>query len=145
MLIGFGDCYVRSTYWSRAYNWPFCRCHGGYSFSVSVIESRAHLSKQFSLKLLYSLVSLAISMPVRMDHWLRQGGTDERSVPGNTIAVQADMPFSGLSKFGTAFLSKFECSLMPHPVSTHLQKCVLFQWNITLKETLHASMCSANF
>jgi EH domain-containing protein 1 len=55
------------------------------------------------------------------------GGTDERSVPGNTIAVQADMPFSGLSKFGTAFLSKFECSLMPHPVSTHLQKCVLFQ------------------
>jgi hypothetical protein len=85
-----------------------------------VIESRAHLAKQFSLKLLYSLVFLAISMPVRMDHWLRQGGTDERSVPGNTIAVQADMPFSGLSKFGTAFLSKFECSLMPHPVSTHL-------------------------
>ncbi len=28
----------------------------------SVIESRAYLSKQFSVKLLYSLVSLAISM-----------------------------------------------------------------------------------
>ncbi|XP_052478863.1 EH domain-containing protein 1-like isoform X2 [Gossypium raimondii] len=41
-------------------------------------------------------------------------GTDERSVPGNTIAVQADMPFSGLTTFGTAFLSKFECSQMPH-------------------------------
>ncbi|KAK4363906.1 hypothetical protein RND71_015264 [Anisodus tanguticus] len=41
-------------------------------------------------------------------------GPDERSVPGNTIAVQADMPFSGLSTFGTAFLSKFECSQMPH-------------------------------
>ncbi|XP_052478864.1 uncharacterized protein LOC128034135 isoform X3 [Gossypium raimondii] len=43
-------------------------------------------------------------------------GTDERSVPGNTIAVQADMPFSGLTTFGTAFLSKFECSQMPHLV-----------------------------
>ena len=46
-----------------------------------------------------------------------QSGTDERSVPGNTVAVQADMPFSGLTTFGTAFLSKFECSQMPHPVS----------------------------
>lgn len=26
------------------------------------------------------------------------------------------MPFSGLTSFGTAFLSKFECSQMPHPV-----------------------------
>ncbi|KAM3343252.1 EH domain-containing protein 1-like [Capsicum galapagoense] len=43
-------------------------------------------------------------------------GPDERSIPGNTIAVQADMPFSGLTSFGTAFLSKFECSQMPHPL-----------------------------
>ncbi|MED6219262.1 EH domain-containing protein 1, partial [Stylosanthes scabra] len=43
-------------------------------------------------------------------------GPDERSIPGNTIAVQADMPFSGLSNFGSAFLSKFECSQMPHPL-----------------------------
>ncbi|KAK8456526.1 hypothetical protein SEVIR_3G032900v4 [Setaria viridis] len=43
-------------------------------------------------------------------------GPDERCIPGNTIAVQADMPYSGLSSFGTAFLSKFECSQMPHPV-----------------------------
>ncbi|KAL2608153.1 hypothetical protein R1flu_026726 [Riccia fluitans] len=48
------------------------------------------------------------------------GGTDERSVPGNTIAVQADMPFSGLTKFGTAFLSKFEVSLMPHNLLEHI-------------------------
>ncbi|XP_022734489.1 EH domain-containing protein 1 isoform X4 [Durio zibethinus] len=47
-------------------------------------------------------------------------GTDERSVPGNTIAVQADMPFSGLTTFGTAFLSKFECSQMPHPLLEHI-------------------------
>lgn len=49
---------------------------------------------------------------------LVQSGTDERSIPGNTVAVQADMPFSGLTTFGTAFLSKFQCSQMPHPVSS---------------------------
>ncbi|PIA38142.1 hypothetical protein AQUCO_02800056v1 [Aquilegia coerulea] len=49
-----------------------------------------------------------------------QSGPDERSIPGNTIAVQADMPFSGLTTFGTAFLSKFQCSQMPHPSTSHL-------------------------
>ncbi|KAK9091982.1 hypothetical protein Syun_026893 [Stephania yunnanensis] len=47
-------------------------------------------------------------------------GTDERSIPGNTVAVQADMPFSGLTTFGTAFLSKFQCSQMPHPLLEHI-------------------------
>ncbi|KAL6196263.1 hypothetical protein ACLB2K_031878 [Fragaria x ananassa] len=47
-------------------------------------------------------------------------GSDERSVPGNTIAVQADMPFSGLTSFGTAFLSKFECSQIPHSLLEHI-------------------------
>ncbi|KAH1263755.1 EH domain-containing protein 1 [Glycine max] len=47
-------------------------------------------------------------------------GSDERSVPGNTVAVQADMPFSGLTTFGTAFLSKFVCSQMPHPLLEHI-------------------------
>ncbi|KAF8409632.1 hypothetical protein HHK36_005710 [Tetracentron sinense] len=47
-------------------------------------------------------------------------GPDERSIPGNTIAVQADMPYSGLTTFGTAFLSKFECSQMPHPLLEHI-------------------------
>lgn len=47
-----------------------------------------------------------------------QSGPDERSIPGNTAAVQADLPFGGLTKFGTSFLSKFECSQMPHPVNT---------------------------
>lgn len=54
-----------------------------------------------------------------------QSGPDERSIPGNTIAVQADMPFSGLTTFGGAFLSKFQCSQMPHPVSlNHLVKII---------------------
>lgn len=52
---------------------------------------------------------------------IMQSGTDERSIPGNTVAVQADMPFSGLTTFGTAFLSKFQCSQMPHPVSSSSQ------------------------
>ncbi|GAV61224.1 Dynamin_N domain-containing protein/EF_hand_5 domain-containing protein [Cephalotus follicularis] len=43
-------------------------------------------------------------------------GDDERTIPGNTIAVRADMPFNGLTTFGGAFLSKFECSQMPHPL-----------------------------
>ncbi|KAI4374789.1 hypothetical protein MLD38_012742 [Melastoma candidum] len=47
-------------------------------------------------------------------------GPDERSIPGNTAAVQADMPFGGLTSFGTAFLSKFQCSQMPHPLLEHI-------------------------
>ncbi|KAF8685377.1 hypothetical protein HU200_044001 [Digitaria exilis] len=47
-------------------------------------------------------------------------GSDGRTVPGNTIAVQADMPFIGLTTFGGAFLSKFECSQMPHPLLEHI-------------------------
>ncbi|ESW17724.1 hypothetical protein PHAVU_007G263100 [Phaseolus vulgaris] len=47
-------------------------------------------------------------------------GPDERSIPGNTVAVQADMPFSGLTTFGTSFLSKFECSQMPHPLLDYI-------------------------
>ena len=46
-----------------------------------------------------------------------QSGPEEKSIPGNTIATQADMPFSGLTSFGASFLSKFECCQMPHPVS----------------------------
>lgn len=30
------------------------------------------------------------------------------------------MPFSGLTTFGTSFLSKFECSQMPHPLLEHI-------------------------
>lgn len=46
-----------------------------------------------------------------------QSGPDERNIPGNSVAVHADMPFTGLTNFGGSFLSKFECAQMPHPVS----------------------------
>ncbi|XP_055816251.1 EH domain-containing protein 1-like [Solanum dulcamara] len=47
-------------------------------------------------------------------------GPDERSIPGNTIAVHADLPFTDLTKFGGAFLSKFECSQLPHSLLDHI-------------------------
>ncbi|KAA8515570.1 hypothetical protein F0562_018819 [Nyssa sinensis] len=51
---------------------------------------------------------------------LLTSGPDERSIPGNTIAVHAEMPFNGLTTFGGAFLSKFECSQMPNPRLEHI-------------------------
>jgi hypothetical protein len=37
-------------------------------------------------------------------------GHEPRVTPGQTLAVQADKPFTGLSSFGSSFLSKFEAS-----------------------------------
>ncbi|RWV97443.1 hypothetical protein GW17_00039767 [Ensete ventricosum] len=47
-------------------------------------------------------------------------GPNERTIFGNTIVLQRDMPFTGLTKFGTEFLSKFECSQMPHSLLEHI-------------------------
>lgn len=35
-------------------------------------------------------------------------GPEDRRTPGNTLVVQPDKPFTGLSQFGNGFLSKFE-------------------------------------
>ncbi|GBF89658.1 hypothetical protein Rsub_02828 [Raphidocelis subcapitata] len=43
-------------------------------------------------------------------------GLEDRRTPGNTLAVQADKPYQGLSAFGTGFLSRFEGSQMPCPL-----------------------------
>lgn len=37
-------------------------------------------------------------------------GHEPRTTPGQTLAVQSDKPFTGLSAFGSSFLSKFEAS-----------------------------------
>jgi len=66
-----------------------------------------------------------------------QSGSDGRTIPGNTIAVQADMPFTGLTTFGGAFLSKFECSQMPHPVSFN---CNTGTWRMHSFEKLKPSL-----
>lgn len=40
-------------------------------------------------------------------------GEQEQCIPGNAIAVDRSMPFTQLSTFGNAFLSRFECAKMP--------------------------------
>ncbi|KAF8073195.1 EHD1 [Scenedesmus sp. PABB004] len=42
-----------------------------------------------------------------------QHGLEERRTPGNTLAVQPDKPYQGLSMFGTGFLSRFEGASCP--------------------------------
>ncbi|KAH0926791.1 hypothetical protein HID58_019047 [Brassica napus] len=73
---------------------------GKTTFIKHMLKSRAHIGPE----------------PTTDRFVVVMSGPDERSIPGNTVAVQADMPFSGLTSFGTAFLSKFECSQMPHPL-----------------------------
>lgn len=40
-------------------------------------------------------------------------GDEARTVPGNAVAVSPDLPYGGLSMFGTAFLNKFEAAQVP--------------------------------
>ncbi|CAI0379352.1 unnamed protein product [Linum tenue] len=43
-------------------------------------------------------------------------GPDDKTIPGNNIAGQPDMPFYGITAFGKEFMSKFKCSQMSHPL-----------------------------
>ncbi|KAB2615666.1 EH domain-containing protein 1-like [Pyrus ussuriensis x Pyrus communis] len=64
-------------------------------------------------------------------------GPDERSIPGNTIAVQADMPFSGLTTFGTAFLSRFESAKIHACIISHLKaEMPAMFWKSTAQQKL---------
>ncbi|OQS00333.1 hypothetical protein THRCLA_06008 [Thraustotheca clavata] len=47
-------------------------------------------------------------------------GDDERIVPGNALAVSPDLPYGGLSMFGTSFLNKFEASQLPCKQLEHM-------------------------
>mmetsp|Transcript_25213 Transcript_25213/g.39750 ORF Transcript_25213/g.39750 Transcript_25213/m.39750 type:complete len:575 (-) Transcript_25213:303-2027(-) len=47
-------------------------------------------------------------------------GEEERTVKGNSLTVVKELPFSGLNKFGSAFLSKFEASVTPSPLLRNL-------------------------
>ncbi|RIA91199.1 P-loop containing nucleoside triphosphate hydrolase protein [Glomus cerebriforme] len=42
-------------------------------------------------------------------------GVEDRVIPGNAAAVNAQLPFRGLNKFGQAFLSRFQVSQLPSP------------------------------
>ncbi|ORX91088.1 hypothetical protein K493DRAFT_317542 [Basidiobolus meristosporus CBS 931.73] len=43
-------------------------------------------------------------------------GAEEKVIPGNAAAVSGDLPFGGLQKFGTAFLSRFQVSQSNSPL-----------------------------
>ncbi|CAO3638849.1 unnamed protein product [Mucor fragilis] len=43
-------------------------------------------------------------------------GTEERVIPGNAAAVNQELPFRGLNRFGQAFLSRFQVSQTTSPV-----------------------------
>ncbi|KAI8996791.1 P-loop containing nucleoside triphosphate hydrolase protein [Pilobolus umbonatus] len=43
-------------------------------------------------------------------------GSEERVIPGNAAAVNQELPFRGLNKFGQAFLSRFQVSQTNSPV-----------------------------
>lgn len=43
-------------------------------------------------------------------------GKDERTIPGNALAADASRPFTALTKFGMAFLNKFEASQCQSPI-----------------------------
>lgn len=47
-------------------------------------------------------------------------GDSERILPGNAATVQADLPFCGLSNFGTSFLSKFTVSFTTSSICEYL-------------------------
>ena len=58
-------------------------------------------------------------------------GPDERVIPGNALAVQADKPYRGLTRFGTSFLNKFEAAQLP---------CAVLQ-NMTIVDTPGQYLC----
>lgn len=43
-------------------------------------------------------------------------GPDERIIPGNALAISADLPYRGLQRFGLGFLNRFEGATLPSEV-----------------------------
>lgn len=41
-------------------------------------------------------------------------GAEDRVIPGNAAAVNQELPFRGLNRFGQAFLSRFQVSMDVH-------------------------------
>ncbi|KAJ1964650.1 hypothetical protein GGI12_001284 [Dipsacomyces acuminosporus] len=48
------------------------------------------------------------------------GGPEPKVIPGHAAAVSGDLPFSGLTKFGTKFLSRFHVSQLNNPLLANL-------------------------
>ncbi|KAJ2618008.1 hypothetical protein H4S08_000088 [Coemansia sp. RSA 1365] len=48
------------------------------------------------------------------------GGPEPKVIPGHAAAVSGDLPFSGLTKFGTKFLSRFQVAQLNNPLLSNL-------------------------
>ncbi|KAK6124498.1 hypothetical protein DH2020_041751 [Rehmannia glutinosa] len=98
----------------------------GFKEFVTAMKSYTSLTSVTSvidgLKILYNEKLKPLEATYRFNDFVSPflSGPDERSIPGNTVAVHADLPFTGLATFGGSFLSKFECSQMPHPLLEHI-------------------------
>lgn len=47
-------------------------------------------------------------------------GNDSKTIKGNALTGVNDLPFSGLSTFGTSFLNKFSAAVVPAPALAHM-------------------------
>ena len=47
-------------------------------------------------------------------------GQEDKTTPGNALAVSANMPFRGLEMFGNGFLSKFQGAQLDSPLLQHV-------------------------
>lgn len=47
-------------------------------------------------------------------------GQEDKTTPGNALAVSANMPFRGLEMFGNGFLSKFQGAQLDSPLLHHV-------------------------
>ncbi|KAJ1744599.1 EH domain-containing protein 1, partial [Coemansia sp. RSA 2167] len=47
-------------------------------------------------------------------------GPEPKVIPGHAAAVSGDLPFSGLTKFGTKFLSRFQVAQLNNPLLSNL-------------------------
>ena len=107
-------------------------------FSLQQVSSTAHVKSDFSAKPMVLLLGqYSVGKTTFIKYFLKRDfpgirigpepttdkfvvimdGPDERLIPGNTLAVQADKPFRPLAKFGNAFLNRFECAQVPCPLT----------------------------
>lgn len=42
-------------------------------------------------------------------------GAADKIIPGNAACIASDLPFTGMSKFGVGFMSKFQVAQVPVP------------------------------
>ncbi|RUP13679.1 P-loop containing nucleoside triphosphate hydrolase protein [Jimgerdemannia flammicorona] len=88
-------------------------CGGGLdNVKIPPIESAAcRIMRAFS----FLLLSLNTDRFVAV-----MNGIEEGVIPGNAAAVNSELPFRGLNKFGQAFLSRFQVSQTPSSVLENL-------------------------